>query len=182
MRLSNLRPDSRISAINVPNTSPPTAESAVSVSVNVMPSRNRYPSERRITSKSKVLNIRRLSLPGDVAGNGDPAFEEAHGGHDDNVDKKIQHRRRREGFEHLERKFLHGAGFAGQFDQSDGNGDRRVLDGREKFRRQRRQDDTKSNGQQYVAIGLHRRQPERGRGHFLPTRQRTDAGTKLFGH
>src|ERR1700712_1693302 len=106
MRLSNLRPDSRISAINVPNTSPPTAESAVSVSVNVMPSRNKYPSERRMTSKSKGLNIR-SSLPGNVAGNGDPAFKEAHGSHDDDVDEQIQHRRRREGFEHLERKFLH---------------------------------------------------------------------------
>ena len=41
MRPSNLRPDNRISASKVPNTSPPTAESAVSVRVNVMPSKNR---------------------------------------------------------------------------------------------------------------------------------------------
>src|SRR3954452_8318432 len=132
MRPSNLEPDNRISAIKVPKTSPPTAESAVSVSVNVMPSINRYPSERRMTSKSKVLNIR-SSLPGNVAGNRDPAFEQAHGGHDDDVDEEIQYRCRREGFEHLKRKLLHGAGFAGQLDQSDGDGDRCVLDGREKL-------------------------------------------------
>src|SRR3979409_1062717 len=145
MRPSNFRPDNRISAIRVPNTSPPTAESAVSVSVNVIPSRNRYPSDRLITSKSKLLNIRSLSLPGNVAGNGDPTFEKAHSGHDDDVDEQIQYRRGREGFEHLERKFLHRAGFAGQFDQSDGNGNRCVLDGAEKFGRQRRQDDAEGD-------------------------------------
>src|SRR3954463_10040418 len=105
MRPSSLKPDNRISASRGPNTSPPTAESAVSVSVNVMPSRNRYPSERRMTSKSKGLNIR-SSLPEIVAGNDDPTFKEAHASHDDEVDDQIQHRGRREGFEHLERKFL----------------------------------------------------------------------------
>ena len=34
-------PDSRISAISVPKTRPPSVASAVSISVNVMPSKNR---------------------------------------------------------------------------------------------------------------------------------------------
>src|SRR3954463_10737663 len=97
MRPSSLKPDNRISASRGPNTSPPTAESAVSVRVNVMPSRNRYPSERRITSKSKLLNIRWPSLPGNVAGNGHLAFEEAHADHDHHVDEEIQHCRSGEG-------------------------------------------------------------------------------------
>jgi len=44
--------ESRIIASSVPKKMPPTIASAVSVSVNVMPSRNRYTQERWMTSKS----------------------------------------------------------------------------------------------------------------------------------
>src|SRR3954471_8667385 len=87
---SNLNPDSRINAISVPKVSAPTTESAVSVSVNVMPSKNRYPSERRMTSKSKFENIGG-SLPADIAGNRYRAFQEAHRDDDDDVDQEIKH-------------------------------------------------------------------------------------------
>ena len=40
---------------------PPVVANAVKVSVKVMPSRNRYGSERMMTSKSKFENIDRLS-------------------------------------------------------------------------------------------------------------------------
>ena len=90
-------------------------------------------------------------------------------------------RRGGEGFEHLKGKFLHGARLAGQLDQADGDGDRGILDGVEKFGRQRRHDDAKRHRQQHVAIGLRRRQSKRGRGEFLAARQRADAGAGLFG-
>src|SRR5258708_32819375 len=98
MRPSSLNPDSRISAINVPKIRPPSAPRPVSVSVNVMPSKNRYPSERRMTSKSKLANMRG-SLPGDVARNREPARKEAPGHADDDVDQSAQPRRRRAGME-----------------------------------------------------------------------------------
>src|ERR1019366_5485308 len=142
MRPSSLKPDSRIRAISVPNTRPPEAARPVSISVNVMPSKNRYPSERRMTSKSKLANIGAL-LPGNVAGDRQSALKEAHGGDDDDIDQEIQHRRRGEGFEHLEGKFLHGTRLAGQFNQADGDGHRSILDGVEKFGGQRRHDDAK---------------------------------------
>src|SRR6202043_1545153 len=103
-------------SISVPKISPPSAESPVSVSVNVMPSKNRYPSERPMTSKSKLANIAAL-LPRDIAGNRDRALKEAHSGNDDDVDQEIQHGRRGKRFEHLKRKFLHRAGFRRQFNQ-----------------------------------------------------------------
>ena len=53
--------DSRIIAIKVPKIRPPSAESAVSVTVNVIPSINRYPRDRRMTSKSKLLNMGAIS-------------------------------------------------------------------------------------------------------------------------
>src|SRR3981081_4189066 len=153
MRPSSLKPDSRISASKVPKIRPPSAASPVSVSVNVMPSKNRYPSERRMTSKSKLANMRG-SLPGDVARNREPALKEAHGHDDDDVDQEIQHRRRREGLEHLKGKFLHRPRLGGQFNQADGEGHRRVLDGREKFGSERRHDDAKRHRQQAITIGL----------------------------
>ncbi|MNN92207.1 hypothetical protein D3C81_2104530 [compost metagenome] len=51
---STLKRDSRIIASSVPNASPITAASAVSVSVNVMPVWNRYGSAVQITSKSNL--------------------------------------------------------------------------------------------------------------------------------
>src|SRR5947207_8480386 len=57
MRPSSLNPDNRINAISVPKIRPPNADRPVNVSVKVMPSKNRYPSERRMTSKSKLANI-----------------------------------------------------------------------------------------------------------------------------
>src|ERR1700731_4057117 len=106
MRPSSLRPDSRISAINVPKIRPPSADKPVSVSVKVMPSKKRYPSERRMTSKSKLANMG-LLLARDVAGDRQSALEEAHRGDDDDVGQEIQHRRAGESFEHLKRELLH---------------------------------------------------------------------------
>src|SRR6267378_1170676 len=113
MRPNSLNPDSRIRAIRVPKISPPNAASPVSVSVNVMPSKNRYPSERRMTSKSKLANICVGSLPGYVAGNRDRALEEAHGRNDDDIDQKVQHGRGGKGLEHLKGKLLHRPSFGG---------------------------------------------------------------------
>src|ERR1019366_3236229 len=101
MRPSSLKPDNRISAISVPKIRPPSAERPVSVRVNVMPSKNRYPSERRMTSKSKLANIGPGSLPRDVAGNRQGALKVAHGDNDHDVDEEIQNRCRGEGLEHL---------------------------------------------------------------------------------
>src|SRR5476649_2381231 len=131
MRPSSLNPDSRISASSVPKISPPTDASPVSVSVNVMPSKNRYPSERRMTSKSKLANIGG-SLPRNVAGDRDRALKEAHGDDDDDIDQEVEQGRGREGLKHLEGKLLHRARLAGQFDQADGDGHRSVLDGGKK--------------------------------------------------
>src|SRR5271169_671397 len=120
MRPSSGRPDSRISAISVPKIRPPNAESPVSVSVNVMPSKNRYASERRMTSKSKLANIGG-SLPRYVAGDRDRALEEAHRDDDDDIDEEIQHGRGGKGLEYLKREFLHRPRLAGQFNQTDGD-------------------------------------------------------------
>src|SRR5258707_3407653 len=92
MRPSSLNPDSRIRAINVPKIRPPSAPRPVSVSVNVMPSKNRYPSERRMTSKSKLANMGAGSLPRNIAGDRQAALDEAHGDDDDDIDQQIQHR------------------------------------------------------------------------------------------
>src|ERR1700676_1291427 len=100
MRPGSFRPDNRISAISVPKIRPPSAPSPVSVRVNVMPSKNRYPSERRMTSKSKLANMIAL-LPGNVAGDRQAALQPAHRDDDDDIDQEIQHRRRGKGFEHL---------------------------------------------------------------------------------
>src|SRR5450631_2676911 len=113
MRPSNFRPDSRIMAISVPKIRPPSVARPVSVRVNVMPSKNRYPSERRMTSKSKLANMIAL-LPGNVAGNRQAALKQTHRDDDDDIDQQIQHRRRGKGFEHLKGKFLHRPRLAGQ--------------------------------------------------------------------
>ncbi len=63
MRPNSLKPDNRINAISVPKIRPPSAESPVSVSVKVIPSKNRYASERRMTSKSKLANISAAHFP-----------------------------------------------------------------------------------------------------------------------
>ena len=94
---------------------------------------------------------------------------------------EIHHGRGGEGLEHLERELLHRARLAGQFDQADGDRDGGILDGVEKLRSQRRQDDAERHRQQHVAIALRRRQPERGRRLLLPARQRGDAGAQLHG-
>src|SRR5258707_15532812 len=108
MRPSSLNPDSRIRAINVPKIRPPSAPSPVSVRVNVMPSKNRYPSERRMTSKSKLLSMMVL-FPGNVAGDRQASLEEAHSGDHNDIDQKVQHRGGSKGLEHLKGKFLHRA-------------------------------------------------------------------------
>ncbi|CFP64592.1 Uncharacterised protein [Bordetella pertussis] len=50
--LSGLMPDRRHIASRVPSASPMAVDRNVSLSVNTMPSRNRYPRERPMTSKS----------------------------------------------------------------------------------------------------------------------------------
>src|ERR1700741_567007 len=99
----------------VPNTSPPSAPSPVSVSVNVMPSRNKYPNERRMTSKSKLANM--ALLPRYVAGDRHRSLQEAHADDNHDIDQEVQQCCTRERLEHLKRKLLHRPGLAGQFDQ-----------------------------------------------------------------
>src|SRR5258705_4982321 len=153
MRPSHLNPDSRIKARSVPNISPPNAARPVSVSVNVMPSMNRYPSERRMTSKSKLANMGAL-FPGDVAGDREPTLKEAHAYDDHDIDQEIQQRCGGERLEHLERKILHRPRLSWQFDQNDGDCPRRILDCAEKFRSQRRPGDTTRHMQQHITLGL----------------------------
>src|SRR3569832_2504656 len=105
-----------------------------------------------MTSKSKLLNM--VLFPRDVAGDRDVALEEAHCGHDDGVDEEIEKSSGGEGLEHLEREFLHRARLSGQFEQADGDRDRRVLDGVEELGGQWRQDDAECHRQQDVAIAL----------------------------
>src|SRR6195952_82146 len=163
MRPRSLKPDSRICAISVPNTRPPSAASPVKVSVNVIPSRKRYPIERRMTSKSRLENMAAL-FPRDVAGDRQASLQETHARDDDGIDQEIKYGRSRKRLEHLKGKFLHRARLAGEFDQADGDRDRGVLDGVEEFGRQRRQDNAKRDRQQHIAIALRRGQAERGRG------------------
>src|SRR4051794_35471468 len=97
-------PESRIRARIVPQTRPSVAAIAVSVTVNVMPSMNKYDSERMMTSKSKLLNTvqppSRSRLPSlaqrdafcarpEIPGNGDGAFKPAHALGYENVDDDV---------------------------------------------------------------------------------------------
>src|SRR4051812_46087278 len=98
---------------------PPVMASAVSVSGNVIPSRNRYPIERSMTLKSNWPSIRltqaifkgsgassasvpRLDLDRwtDEPGDADLALDTAHAEHDDDVDENINRGGRRERLEH----------------------------------------------------------------------------------
>ena len=54
--------ESRIIASSVPKTMPPAVASRVSMMVKLMPSKNRYGSERTMTSQSILENIVRLSV------------------------------------------------------------------------------------------------------------------------
>src|SRR5262245_48864210 len=140
-------PDSRMSASKVPTITPPSVANTVRVSVKRMPSRKRYGSVRQMTSKSKVPNIC-ASLADGVAGHGHALFKEAHAHDDDRVEGQIKEGRCREGFEHLERELLHGAGAARQLEQADGERYRCVLDRVQELRRERRQDDPKCHRQE----------------------------------
>ena len=55
--------ESRASASNVPITMPPAVAIKVNMMVKRMPSKNRYGSERMMTSQSILENIVRLSAP-----------------------------------------------------------------------------------------------------------------------
>jgi hypothetical protein len=52
-----LKLDRRIIASSVPKMMPPVIAISVSVTVNTIPSRNRYQSERSMTSKSKPASM-----------------------------------------------------------------------------------------------------------------------------
>ena len=93
--------DSRIIASSVPKTMPPVIASTVSVSVKLMPSLNRYGSERSMTSKSNWQNIVRpqcaaAGWPQPMKpGTRDAPLEPAHAEHHDDVDEEVDHRRAR---------------------------------------------------------------------------------------
>src|SRR6188474_381011 len=139
--------ESRASASSVPITTPPPVAIKVSMMVKRMPSRNRYGSERMMTSQSKLANIvlpsmrRRRWAHADEAGHSDAPLEPAHAADDDDVDDDVDQGSTGEGLEHLEGKFRHRARRGGELDQADGQSHRGVLDDVEKFRAQRRQDD-----------------------------------------
>src|SRR5436190_4139769 len=116
--------DSRISASSVPKMMPPVMDSNVSVTVKVIPSRKRYPAERWMTSQS---NPAPMSVPrhggaadGDQPRHANARFQPTHEHDDDEVGEEIQHRRRGEGLEHVERHFLHGARAPGELEEPDG--------------------------------------------------------------
>src|SRR5665647_1125002 len=81
--------------------------------------RERHAVEKQIPERAaddveiEIGEHRRCSLPGNVARDRQPAFEEAHRGDDDDIDQQIQHGRRSERLEHLKREFLHRPRFAG---------------------------------------------------------------------
>src|SRR5439155_18282916 len=117
---SSLKPDKRINAINVPNIKAPATARPVNVSVNVMPSKNRYPSERRMTSKSKFENIGG-SPPANVAGHRHRALQEAHQDDNHHINQEVKQGRRGEGLENLKRNLLHGAPLAGELNPAHGD-------------------------------------------------------------
>src|SRR4029079_16170531 len=100
-------------ASNVPMTIPPVVAIKVSMMVNRIPSRNRYGSERMMTSQSKLAKIvvssmgRRRRAQTDEAGHRDARCEPAHAGDHDNVDDDVDQRGAGEGLEHLEGKLRH---------------------------------------------------------------------------
>src|SRR5262245_51751963 len=132
--------ESRAIANRVPITMPPAVAIKVSMMVKRMPSRNRYGSERMMTSQSKLANLvppsmRRSRLAhADEAGHRDTPLEPAHAGDDDNVDDDVDQGGTGEGLEHLEGKFRHRACRGGELDQADGQRHRGILDDVEKFR------------------------------------------------
>src|ERR1041385_4671252 len=154
-------------ASNVPMTMPPVVAIKVSMMVNRIPSRNRYGSERMMTSQSKLANIvpasmrRRRRTQADEAGHRDAPFEPAHAGDDDDVNDDVNQGRAGEGLEHLEGKFRHRTRGRGKLDETNGQRDGGILDDVEKFRAQRWQDDAECHRQQDIAVGLRQRQSHR---------------------
>jgi len=67
-----------------------------------------------------------------------------------------------------------------QFDQADRRCHGRVLEDVEKFRGQRRNDETEGHRQHDVPVGLRQRQAQRQRSVLLAARQRIDAGAHLL--
>src|SRR4029078_1045229 len=132
--------DSRASASSVPITMPPPVAIKVSMMVKRMPSRNRYGSERMMTSQSKLANIVPPSMRrcrwahADEARHRDAPLEPAHAADDDDVDDDVDQSRAGEGLEYLEGKFRHRARRGGELDQSYGQRHRGILDDVQKLR------------------------------------------------
>src|SRR6185503_8279710 len=146
--------ESRASASSVPITRPPPVAIKVSMIVKRMPSRNRYGSERMMTSQSKLANIVLPSMRrcrrahADKAGHRDTPLEPPHAGDDDDVNDNVDDGRAGERLEHLEGKFRHRTRCSRELDEADRQGHRGILDDVEKFRAQRRQDNTERHRQQ----------------------------------
>src|SRR5262245_52493067 len=136
--------DSRAMASNVPITMPAPVAIKVSMMVKRMPSRNRYGSERMMTSQSKLANIVVPSMccrgraHADEAGHRDTPLKPAHAGDDDDVDDDVDQSGAGEGLEHLKGKFRHRACRGSKLDQANGQGHRGILDDVEQCRAQRR--------------------------------------------
>src|SRR5437764_11944189 len=118
-------PESRIIANSVPKMMPAEVARAVSISVNFIPSRKRYGSERTMTSKSKFANIvspsmrRNRGLGTDQAGNRQVLLDVTHADGDDDVDHDVNERRGGERLKGLERELRHLASAGGQLHESD---------------------------------------------------------------
>src|SRR5262245_3954257 len=119
---------------------PPPVAIKVSIMVKRMPSRNKYGSERMMTSQSKLANIvlasmcRRRRTQADEARHRDTPLEPAHAGDDDDVDDDVDQSGAGEGLEYLEGKFRHRACRRGELDETNGQGDRGILYYVEKLR------------------------------------------------
>src|SRR6185295_3847094 len=105
--------ESRASASSVPITMPPAVAIKVSMMVKRMPSRNRYGSERMMTSQSKLANIvppsmrRRRRAHADEARHRDAPFDPAHAGDNHNVYDDVNQSCAGKRLEYLEGKLRH---------------------------------------------------------------------------
>src|SRR5213075_3556737 len=111
-----------------------------------------------MTSKSKAENIASMScgwrFETEIARNCHAALERAHSERHNNIDDYVDDGGRGESLEHLERELLHRSRACGELHQSDGEGNRTVFNGIQKFGCERRQNDAVGHRQQHIGKSL----------------------------